>query len=228
VSTTQHKKAQPHKCFKLSSKSNFTDARSQPSVSVSQFTPPILRQFQFHFSLHSLLLLLFVHRKAPNFKTKIAKYWNSLRKWDLANNSQCWTAGPAGGPVVRGPWTADGPTRRCFLQSCSFQISSSLEPSVFWSYVFLFFSLRVECENEVEWNLSYWKVNFASFFFFPCAVYFLIFWLILPGWVAVLRRICYFAIAIFFFLLNLLRLLWICRVLYIYILKKNKEKKLYL
>jgi hypothetical protein len=92
----------------------------------------------------------------------------------------CWWTG--------GAWTLDG--RRCFLQSCSFQISSSLEPSVFWSYVFLFFSLRVECENEVEWNLSYWKVNFASFFF-PCAVYFLIFWLILPGWVAVLRRICY-------------------------------------
>jgi len=161
VSTTQHKKAQPHKCFKLSSKSNFTDARSQPSVSVSQFTPPILRQFQFHFSLHSLLLLLFVHRKAPNFKTKIAKYWNSLRKWDLANNSQCWTAGPAGGPVVRGPWTADGVSSKAVLFKS--QVLSSLR--YFEAMFFFSFHLGLNVRTRLSeiWVIE--KLILPLFFF---------------------------------------------------------------
>jgi len=123
----------------------------------------------------------------------------------------CWWTG--------GAWTLDG--RRCFLQSCSFQISSSLEPSVFWSYVFLFFSLRVECENEVEWNLSYWKVNFASFFFSLCSVFF-------NFLIDIARLGCRveedLLLLFFFFLLNLLCLLWICRVIYIYLKKKTRKK----
>jgi hypothetical protein len=73
-----------HKCFKRIKFHRITITTFSFTVHSSCLPSPrlLLSSSLLWFSLHSLLLLLiFIHRKAPNFKAKIAKYWNSLRPY---------------------------------------------------------------------------------------------------------------------------------------------------
>jgi hypothetical protein len=67
---------------------------------------------------------------------------------------------------VRGPWTADGVSSKAVLLKSQSQFSEFSRAFGIFKLRFSFLFFRVECENEVEENLNYCKVNFAFLFFF--------------------------------------------------------------
>jgi hypothetical protein len=148
--------------------------------------------------------------------TEIA--YGPTEKCDLADNSQCdrrvddsrqwwWTGGA---------WTV------WVLSSLRY-----FEAAFFFSFLL---GLNVRTRLRKIWViekliLPFFFFFFLFFFFCLCAVYFLIFWLTLPGWVAVLRRICYFAIGISFFPFKFVVFVVDLRG-YIYIYWEKKKEKI--